>query len=44
MIPNIHIKDATALFIDQNPWAFRFNPKVDRDYRNIKVWPLPEQP
>ena len=37
LIPNKRISQATEAFLEQNPWAYNFNPKDD--YRKISIWP-----
>ena len=36
MIPNYQIAAAVVLFLDENPWAFEFNPHDKLE--NIMVW------
>ena len=36
MIPNSSIRKASEVFLDENPWAFGFNPK--KELEQIKFW------
>ena len=35
IIPNKAIKRATEIFLDENPWAFEFDPRLD--FMSIKL-------
>ena len=36
IIPNVAIKYLTETYLDENPWAYDFNPREKLE--NIKVW------
>lgn len=36
MIPNKQIKEATRQFLDQNPWAFEFDPR--QKFSQLSIW------
>ena len=36
LIENKRIKDACGAFLDANPWAFEFDPRLP--FKNIKIW------
>ena len=36
MIPNHGLREEAKRFLEQNPWAFEFDPRTD--YKKIKIW------
>ena len=36
IIPNKSILEASELFLDENPWAYEFDPK--EKFEDIKIW------
>ena len=36
MIPNHGLREEAKRFLEENPWAFEFDPRTN--YKKIKIW------